>query len=58
MRTPSQALTRMANEDARDLQFATTLARGLDILRCFTPKNTLLGNSQLAAPAEAEMSPG
>jgi DNA-binding IclR family transcriptional regulator len=33
----------------RDSQFATTLARGLDILRCFTPEDTLLGNSQLAA---------
>jgi DNA-binding IclR family transcriptional regulator len=33
----------------RDPQFATTLARGLKILRCFTPQDTLLGNSQLAA---------
>ena len=33
----------------RDPQFATTLARGLEILRCFTPEETLLGNSQLAA---------
>jgi DNA-binding IclR family transcriptional regulator len=35
--------------DDRDPQFATTLARGLQILRCFTPEESLLGNSQLAA---------
>lgn len=33
----------------RDPQFATTLARGLEILRCFTPEESLLGNNQLAA---------
>jgi len=33
----------------RDPQFATTLARGLEILRCFTPDDVLLGNNQLAA---------
>lgn len=33
----------------RDPQFATTLGRGLEILRCFTPEEQLLGNSQLAA---------
>jgi DNA-binding IclR family transcriptional regulator len=33
----------------RDAQFATTLARGLDILRCFTPQDAVLGNAQLAA---------
>jgi DNA-binding IclR family transcriptional regulator len=37
------------NAGDRDPQFATTLARGLDILRCFTPEDTLLGNSQIAA---------
>lgn len=37
------------SKDDRDPQFATTLARGLEILRCFTPEDTLLGNSQLAA---------
>ncbi|MDB5858159.1 MAG: iclR [Ramlibacter sp.] len=37
-----------AAED-RDPQFATTLARGLEILRCFTPEESLLGNSQFAA---------
>lgn len=39
----------MNEEAGRDPQFATTLARGLDILRCFTPEEALLGNSQLAA---------
>jgi DNA-binding IclR family transcriptional regulator len=31
-----------------DRQFATTLARGLELLRCFTPEHTLLGNKELA----------
>lgn len=31
-----------------DRQFATTLARGLEILRCFTPQDVLLGNKELA----------
>ena len=31
-----------------DKQFATTLARGLEILRCFTPDETTLGNKDLA----------
>jgi len=32
-----------------DRQFATTLAKGLEILRCFTPVKPVLGNSALAA---------
>lgn len=32
-----------------DRQFATTLARGLDILHCFTPRESQLGNADLAA---------
>ncbi len=32
-----------------DKQFATTLARGLEILRCFTPEGPTLGNKDLAA---------
>ena len=32
-----------------DRQFATTLARGLEILRCFSPERTALGNKELAA---------
>ncbi len=31
-----------------DRQFATTLARGLELLRCFTPENPILGNKELA----------
>lgn len=34
--------------DADDKQFATTLARGLDILRCFTSVKPVLGNKELA----------
>src|SRR3954468_3567984 len=36
-------------EFAGDKQFATTLARGLEILRCFTPEGPVLGNKDLAA---------
>src|SRR5471032_2430743 len=32
-----------------DRQFATTLARGLDILHTFTPRDSQLGNAELAA---------
>lgn len=31
-----------------DRQFATTLARGLELLRCFTPERPVLGNRDLA----------
>lgn len=31
-----------------DRQFATTLARGLELLRCFSPQQSLLGNKELA----------
>ncbi len=31
-----------------DRQFATTLARGLELLRCFTPQQPVLGNKELA----------
>lgn len=34
---------------ADDRQFAGTLAKGLEILRCFTPVKPVLGNSELAA---------
>jgi DNA-binding IclR family transcriptional regulator len=38
-----------AYEDTlEDKQFATTLARGLEILRCFTPEEPFLGNKELA----------
>jgi DNA-binding IclR family transcriptional regulator len=35
-----------------DRQFATTLARGLELLRCFTPEQPLLGNKDLAQRME------
>mgnify|MGYP002079363435 FL=1 len=35
-------------EHAGDRQFATTLARGMELLRCFTPEEPLLGNRELA----------
>lgn len=35
-------------EYAGDKQFATTLARGMELLRCFTPEQPVLGNKDLA----------
>lgn len=35
-------------ELAGDKQFATTLARGVELLRCFTPREPVLGNRELA----------
>lgn len=34
---------------ADDRQFATTLARGLELLHCFTPRDTQLGNAELSS---------
>ena len=39
----------LPDEFAEDRQFATTLARGLEVLHCFTPRDTQLGNAELAA---------
>lgn len=36
-------------EFAGDKQFATTLARGIELLRCFTAEESELGNAELAA---------
>ncbi|MEF9666087.1 IclR family transcriptional regulator [Pseudomonas aeruginosa] len=36
------------DEDLKDRQFVTALARGLELLRCFTPRESLLGNQELA----------
>jgi DNA-binding IclR family transcriptional regulator len=36
------------DEWAGDKQFATTLARGLELLRCFTPEHPVQGNTDLA----------
>lgn len=38
-----------SGEFTDDRQFATTLARGLEVLHCFTPRDTQLGNAQLTA---------
>jgi DNA-binding IclR family transcriptional regulator len=35
-------------EHEGDRQFATTLARGLQLLRCFTPEQPVLGNKELS----------
>jgi DNA-binding IclR family transcriptional regulator len=37
-----------ADEFATDRQFATNLARGLDVLRAFTPTDPMLGNREIA----------
>jgi len=37
-----------AGEDAKDRQFVTALARGFDVLRCFTPEQPELGASEIA----------
>lgn len=34
-------------QDENDRQYITALARGLELLRCFTPKNQHLGNQEL-----------
>jgi DNA-binding IclR family transcriptional regulator len=48
-RAPQPAPAGPAFEDTLgDRQFATTLARGLEILRCFSPQDVLLGNKELA----------
>src|SRR5258708_7672048 len=35
-------------EQGGDRQFATPLARGLEVLRCFTPLEPLLGNKEIS----------
>ncbi|SEJ49942.1 transcriptional regulator, IclR family [Sphingobium sp. AP50] len=37
------------NEGEKDRNFVTALARGVELLRCFTPSQSLLGNQELAA---------
>lgn len=44
-----ELLEPMGEEEAKDRQFVTALARGLEILRAFTPREPLLGNQELAA---------
>jgi DNA-binding IclR family transcriptional regulator len=48
---PVQSLSPQAAysyEHEGDRQFATTLARGLEVLRCFTPTEPLLGNKEIS----------
>src|SRR5258708_24867833 len=42
------AATAFSYEHEGDRQFATTLARGLEVLRCFTPLEPLLGNKEIS----------
>jgi DNA-binding IclR family transcriptional regulator len=44
----SQPVTGFSYEHEGDRQFATTLARGLEVLRCFTPLEPLLGNKEIS----------
>ncbi|MGH8765125.1 MAG: IclR family transcriptional regulator [Burkholderiales bacterium] len=40
--------TTFSYEHEGDRQFATTLARGLEVLRCFTPMEPMLGNKEIS----------
>jgi DNA-binding IclR family transcriptional regulator len=44
----SPAATQYSYEHEGDRQFATTLARGLEVLRCFSPLESLLGNKEIS----------
>src|SRR5688572_519093 len=44
----AQAPATFSYEHEGDRQFATTLARGLEVLRCFTPLEPLLGNKEIS----------
>ena len=44
----SQSPATFSYEHEGDRQFATTLARGLEVLRCFTPLEPLLGNKEIS----------
>src|SRR5690606_26882640 len=45
---PPSRVPQAYGEYEGDRQFATTLARGLELLRCFTPQQPVLGNKELA----------
>jgi DNA-binding IclR family transcriptional regulator len=49
---PAESLSPPASpysyEHEGDRQFATTLARGLEVLRCFTPPEPMLGNKEIS----------
>ncbi|MGH8687170.1 MAG: IclR family transcriptional regulator [Burkholderiales bacterium] len=44
----SPATPHYSYEHEGDRQFATTLARGLEVLRCFTPLEAMLGNKEIS----------
>ena len=44
----SPAAPAFSYEHEGDRQFATTLARGLEVLRCFTPLEPMLGNKEIS----------
>ncbi len=44
----SHAAPAYSYEHEGDRQFATTLARGLEVLRCFTPLEPMLGNKEIS----------
>src|SRR3990170_5821307 len=44
----SPALATYSYEHDGARQFATTLARGLEVLRCFTPLEPMLGNKEIS----------
>ncbi len=44
----SPAAAHYSYEHEGDRQFATTLARGLEVLRCFTPLEPMLGNKEIS----------
>jgi DNA-binding IclR family transcriptional regulator len=44
----SPATPAFSYEHEGDRQFATTLARGLEVLRCFTPLESMLGNKEIS----------
>ena len=44
----AQPVGAFSYEHEGDRQFATTLARGLEVLRCFTPLEPLLGNKEIS----------
>src|SRR6201989_3038925 len=44
----SQPTATFSYEHEGDRQFATTLARGLEVLRCSTPLEPLLGNKEIS----------
>ena len=45
--TPSRVPHNLQEHEG-DRQFATTLARGMELLRCFTPEHPVLGNKDLS----------